>query len=263
MDIKRISTGIPGLDSLFEGGYIPGRSYLVTGDAGTGKTTTCMQFLASGLKEGAKAVYVTVDERPGEILQSAASLGWDLQGYVQNKSLVILDASPYFSGRAATKSEKGADLPKIVSDLANYAQRMGANRLVIDPVTPLMLAGDSPFQVQEQARMLIHLLQSQLSTTNLLTAHLPGQVVHNLSNGIEEFLAAGVLILKMNRLNDRFIRTLSIKKMRGTAVEPAEFEFQIVTGKGIVFASPALQAAEENSGPIRGFELYELPKQES
>jgi len=80
-EIKRVSTGIAGLDSLLQGGFLPGRSYLVTGDAGTGKTTACMQFLKSGLEQEEKAVYVTVDERPAEILQAADSLGWDVPSF--------------------------------------------------------------------------------------------------------------------------------------------------------------------------------------
>ena len=81
MDSQRISTGIIGLDGLLHGGYVRGRTYLVTGDTGTGKTITCLQFLSSALKRGEKAVYVTVDERPGEIVESAASFsfghGWN------------------------------------------------------------------------------------------------------------------------------------------------------------------------------------------
>jgi circadian clock protein KaiC len=147
--VKRVSTGIAGMDSLLQGGFLSGRSYLVSGDAGTGKTTACMQFLMAGLSQGEKAVYVTVDERPGEILQSAASLEWDLQSYVQEKSLVILDAAPYFSGRAGSATDKGLDLSKFVTDLAGYATRLEALRLVIDPVTPLILFGDSPSRVRK------------------------------------------------------------------------------------------------------------------
>src|ERR1051326_1366411 len=98
---KRVATGIEGLDPLTQNGFLPGKSYVVTGDAGTGKTTACLQFLLKGLTSGEKAVYVTVDERPTDLLDSAASLGWDLQPYVQEKNLVILDAAPYFSTRAA------------------------------------------------------------------------------------------------------------------------------------------------------------------
>jgi circadian clock protein KaiC len=261
--VRRISTGISGLDSLLQGGFLPNRSYLVTGDAGTGKTTACIQFLSSGLAQGEKAVYVTVDERPGEILQTAASLGWDLQKYVQEKSFAILDASPYFSGRAATAGDKGIDLPKIVSDLAAYAKKLEASRLAIDPITPLILSGDSAIRVQEHARTLIHLLQSSLSTTNLITSHLPAQASHHLTHGIEEFLAAGVLVLKVGENEDRPTRTLAVKKMRGTPVEPSQYPFSIVKDHGIVLLSPdktpIVATAEE--GSFQGLEFFQLPKQ--
>ena len=166
---------------------------------------------------------------------------------MQAKSFAILDASPYFSGRAGTVGEKGVDLPKIVSDLATYAKKLEATRLVIDPVTPLILAGDSPTRVQEHARMLIHLLQSNLATTNFITSHLPPRANNDPTNGIEEFLAAGVLILKVTQDNDRPVRTLSVKKMRGTAVEPNEYPFSIVKDHGIF-----LLGSDKKPIPSRG-----------
>jgi RecA/RadA recombinase len=58
MDPKRISTGVLGLDPLLNGGYIKGRIYLHTGEAGTGKTIACLQFLVNALRLGERAVYV-------------------------------------------------------------------------------------------------------------------------------------------------------------------------------------------------------------
>jgi circadian clock protein KaiC len=259
--IKRVSTGIASLDSLLQGGFLPARSYLVTGDAGTGKTTACLQFLKNGLEQGEKAVYVTVDERPTEILQSADSLGWNLQQHVQDKNLVLLDASPYFSGRAGGAGEKGIDLQKIIADLANYAKKLEAIRLVIDPITPLILSGESPNRVQEHARMLLHLLQSNLVTTNLITAHLATRAASDPTNGIEEFLAAGVLILKVSQNNGRLVRTMSVKKMRGTAVEPSEYPFNIVKDDGIVFLSHERKPIAPEEPSFQGLEFFQLPKE--
>ena len=56
MEPQRVSTGVPGLDSQLIGGFIKGRSYVVLGDAGTGKTTARLQFLLSGLKQGEKGL---------------------------------------------------------------------------------------------------------------------------------------------------------------------------------------------------------------
>src|ERR1051325_785742 len=128
---KRVATGIEGLDPLTQNGFLPGKSYVVTGDAGTGKTTACLQFLLKGLTSGEKAVYVTVDERPTDLLDSAASLGWDLQSFVQDKNLVILDAAPYFRPRGGRVREREVDVQRIVPALGSHITRMEAKRLAI------------------------------------------------------------------------------------------------------------------------------------
>ena len=79
-------TGIPGLDPLLEGGFPAGKSYLVTGEPGSGKSIFCLQYLLRGLVEGEKAVFVAVDEKPADIIDQAASLGWDLSQYVEKSS---------------------------------------------------------------------------------------------------------------------------------------------------------------------------------
>ena len=255
MESQRISTGIPELDALLRGGYVRGRTYVLAGDAGTGKTIACLQFLMGGLARGEKAVYVTVDERPGEIVDSAASFSWDLQSHIQEKSLVILDASPYFGARGA--ADKGIDPQKIVADLANYAKRLNATLLIIDPITPLILPTDPTGASQDQARSLMQLVQSQLNTTNLVTAHLPRGGA-SASGGVEEFLASGVLQLKVSEIDGKYRRALTIKKMRATAVDPDEHPFTLRAPDGIVL----LRRPETSAPPCEGgmFEYFQFGK---
>lgn len=232
MEKKRVSSGIPGLDPLIEGGFPEGKSYLITGESGTGKSIFCMQFMLKGLIEGEKAVYVAVDEKPSDILEEAASLGWDLLKYIERKNLLILDASPLFSARMGAGKEKEVDVQKTVGDLASYVKRMGASRVVIDPVGPLILSRDSSVRAQEHVRTLIHSLQDNMGTTNLLTSYaVPGATG---DGGVEEFLVAGVIILSIAMVQNRMVRTLLVRKMRGTAIDLMEYQFNIVKEKGIV-----------------------------
>ena len=263
MDLQRVSTGLADLDVLLHGGYLRGRTYLVTGDAGTGKTLACLQFLLSGLKRGEKAVYVTVDERPGEILESAASFSWDFQPHIQEKSLIILDASPYFGGRSGSATEKGIDPQKIVADLGNYARRLNATLLIIDPITPLILPNDATSPSQDQARSLVQLIQAQLTTTNLFTAHLTSSTGQSASAGIEQYLASGVLLLKNDGIDGKFKRTLTIKKMRGTPVEPADFPFSIVPKQGMVLANHSVREIPPVECRAPMFELFEPSRRQS
>ena len=67
MALSRISTGIPGLDPLIEGGFLENSVNLVTGETGTGKTIFCAQFLWDGLQKGDSGLYITLEERPEDI----------------------------------------------------------------------------------------------------------------------------------------------------------------------------------------------------
>ena len=239
MKQRRVATGIPGLDPLLEGGFPAGKSYLITGSSGTGKSIFCMQFLLKGLMDGEKAVYVAVDEKPRDILEHGASLGWELGKFIENKQLLILDASAYFTARVEPGREREVDVQKTVADLAAHVKRIEASRVVIDPVGPLMMLGASSTRVQEHARILVHSLQENLGSTNVLTAYSITNALGAAQSGVEEHLVEGVLVASVSRAQNRIVRTLSVRKMRGTAVDLMEYPFTIKKGKGIVL-SPLL-----------------------
>jgi circadian clock protein KaiC len=227
MSGKRIPTGVVELDALIEGGLKEGKSYLVVGEPGTGKSVLSLQFLVRGLMDKEKCLYVAIDERPADVIEQAASLGWDLAPFIESKEFLILDASAYFGARAGDTA-KGADVQRVTSDLNNYIARMGASRVVIDPVGPL-LNGRSA----DQSRLLIYALQGNPHTTNLLTTY----AADNHVRGPEEYLVAGTILLDMELVDGRYVRRLAIEKMRGTALSPARYEFDIVNNRGIVFKS--------------------------
>src|SRR3954466_13950779 len=77
---ERANTGIEGLDDILNGGLPDGHLYLLEGDPGTGKTTIALQFLLEGVKQGEKALYVTLSESKHELLGVAESHGWSLEG---------------------------------------------------------------------------------------------------------------------------------------------------------------------------------------
>lgn len=234
MKVERVSSGIPGLDALIEGGFPAGKTFLITGAPGSGKSVFCLQFLMAGLCYGEKAVYVAVDEKPADVLEQAASLGWSLSKHVEKKELLVLDAAPYFTSRVGGGTEKDVDIQKFVSDLTNYVKSMEAKRLVIDPAGPVILLRDTTSRIQDQVRRLVHMLQLQLRTTNLITCYPVPRVGEKSEYGVEEYLVAGVIYLQMIRANRRTARSLAIQKMRCTALEITEAPFTIVKEIGIV-----------------------------
>ena len=228
MNEKRVSTGIPELDTLLDGGFRRGKIYLVLGEPGTGKTIFALQFLYQALQDGEKALYVAIDEKPADLVEQATSLGWDLSGHIERKNLLILDASALIIARVSDISAKN-DLQKIIVELNNHIVKSGATRAVIDPVGPLIHAADSPSKVQDQARMLIAALQKNSDTTTLVTSQSLGRS----TRGIEEYLVAGTVVLELELANSRFVRTITIEKMRSTPLDPAQYLFRIVPQKGI------------------------------
>jgi len=227
---KRIPTGVPELDALIEGGLRAGKTYLIVGAPGTGKTVFGLQFLVSGLMEKEKGLYVAIDEKPADVIEQAASLGWDVTPFIESKEFLILDASAYFNARASDGQSRNIDVQRVITDLNNYIARMGASRVVIDPVGPLLFNRDSTSRVFDQTRMLFYGLQANTNTTNLLTTY----SIERSARGIEEYLVSGTFVLEMALSNSRFVRTLTIEKMRSTALAPAQYVFNIVQDRGIV-----------------------------
>jgi KaiC/GvpD/RAD55 family RecA-like ATPase len=224
MSGKRIPTGVPELDVLIEGGLREGKTYLVLGQPGTGKSILCLQFLVRGLMEKEKCLYVAIDEKPADVIDQATSLGWDLAPFIESKEFLILDASAYFGARAVDAA-KGVDVQRVTADLNTYIARMGATRVVIDPVGPLLTSRNA-----DQPRQLIYALQANTSTTNLLTTYSADKQLR----GVEEYLVAGTIVLDMELVDGRYKRKLTIEKMRSTALQPAQYPFSIVADRGIV-----------------------------
>jgi circadian clock protein KaiC len=230
MKPRRTATGIYELDLLIEGGLRRGKTYLVVGQPGTGKTVFGLQFLMHGLKEREKGLYVAIDEKPADVIEQAASLGWDLAPYIDSKDFLILDASAYFNTRVADDQGESIDVQRVLTDLNTYIHRLGASRLVIDPVGPLLFTNDATSRALDQARRLFYGLQANTRTTNLLTTY----AVERNVRGIEEYLVSGTFVLEMELVKSRFVRTLTIEKMRSTALEPAQYTFNIARERGIV-----------------------------
>jgi circadian clock protein KaiC len=234
LQTERVPTGIAGLDSVIEGGLPKGRSILITGEPGTGKTIFALQFLVEGLKRGEKGIYVTADESPVDVLEQAASLGWDLEARVEAKELAILNAGTYLSSLPAGGRERHVDVQKAVSDLASFVNQVGAKRMVLDPAGPFVLLRDSTTRIQDQTRLLIKLLRSSTQTTNVLTSYAVPRTGERSMHGIEEYLVAGAIVLEMVWNGEKLIRTLVIEKMRCTDVKPTQLEFDIVKQHGLV-----------------------------
>src|SRR5205807_2156466 len=88
-DVQKVSSGIPGLDDLIEGGFWPKSTVVILGSSGTGKSTFAIQFLMEGIEQGEQALYVTLEEPPEQIMREADLMGFDMRKYYE-KSLFFI-----------------------------------------------------------------------------------------------------------------------------------------------------------------------------
>lgn len=217
-----------------EGGFPKGRSILITGEPGTGKTIFALQYLLEGLRLGEKGIYVAADEGPSDVIEQAASLGWDLEQYISKKELAILNAGTYLSTLGGGGKERQIDIHKAIGDLAGFVNRLEAKRLVLDPAGPFVLLRDTAARIQDQTRLLMKMLRTSMATTNLLTSYAVPRTGERGMHGIEEYLVAGAIVLELVWKDGQLARSLIVEKMRCTDVKPVQHEFDILKQQGIV-----------------------------
>lgn len=226
-----VKTGIEGLDERI-GGLLKGRTYLVTGETGTGKTLFSLTFLIRGIEMGDPGIYLLVDEEYEDFVKGAHDFGWDLEKYIRSGQLQVLSLMPDFIERMRDKSAETVVM-SIVQGIQEHARRLGARRLVIDPVAPLIVKEQDVAWTREYIKSLIINIEKRIGTTSIIVSEVPTGSQSLSRFGVEEFLAAGVFVLGLERAGGGFVRTLFIRKMRWRPVPPEIYTFDIVKGKGV------------------------------
>jgi circadian clock protein KaiC len=218
-DFERIPSGIPGLDKLIEGGFVKGSTVLVTGAAGTGKTIFCTQYLMEGLKRGENCMFITLEEKPEDIINDVERFGWDLEKYVKDKKLILEYQDPF-------------QMTDITSPLLDKIKEHGIQRVVVDSTAVFEMYYKEPAEVRKQLFKLLAGLK-EIGTTSLLTSELPEESSTLAKFGVEEFIVDTVIILHFLGIGEENYNSLQIRKMRRTNHKKDVFPMEI-TDKGIV-----------------------------
>ena len=233
--MNKIKTGINDFDTIMDGGLPEGRSCLIAGEPGTGKTIFSLQFLLEGAKQGEHGVYISIDEKPEQIIENAKTLGWDLAPFLENKSIEFLDISKYFGSQNVLSEEFNFD--RIIDNIIDFIQKRSISRLIIDPLSPLIFSVQKHPNVARYIRQLVFRLEETGSYTTLMTSPIPVGSRLLSKNSVEEFISSGVIHLTCERQENRhYQRYLTVKKMRGTAIDLNEHKFIIQADSGITLS---------------------------
>lgn len=239
--IQKATTGIAGLDDILLGGVPAGRTTLISGGPGTGKTVVALQFLLEGIRLGEPGIFLTMEERAEGIRENAASLGWDLARYEEQGALFLFDA--WLDPQAVLSGS--FDLSALLAIIGGAAEAMGAKRIVIDALDMLMRVFDDPREARNQIYALHEWLANrQLTVILTAKAAATGEIIHPYD--FLDFMADCVIFLD-NRVTDQLsTRRLRVIKFRGSNFSRSENPY-IITDKGIRFI------------PMTGLELGHAP----
>jgi circadian clock protein KaiC len=244
IEVRKIRTTIEGFDDISHGGLPQGRTTLVSGTSGTGKTLFAIQFLYNGIVNfDEHAVFVTFEESPTDIIQNALSFGWNLQSLIDEGKLFILDASPDPEGQDITGD---FDLSALIERIQYAIRKYKASRVAIDSVTAIFQQYDAAGVVRREIFRLTARLK-QIGVTTVMTTERIDEYGAVARFGVEEFVSDNVVIVRNVLDGERRRRTLEILKLRGTSHMKGEYPFTI-TGDGInIFPLGAMRLTQKSS----------------
>ena len=242
--VQKIRTMIEGFDDISHGGLPVGRTTLVSGTSGTGKTLIAVQFLYNGISQfDEPGVFVTFEESPADIIKNAYSFGWNLQKLIDDGKLFILDASPDPEGQDVVGS---FDLSALIERIHYAIRKYKARRVSIDSVTAVFQQYDAASVVRREIFRLVARMK-QVGATTIMTTERVEEYGPIARFGVEEFVSDNVVILRNVLEGERRRRTAEILKLRGTTHMKGEYPFTI-TNQGIsIFPLGAMRLTQRSS----------------
>jgi circadian clock protein KaiC len=220
--IEKATTGIAGLDDLTGGGFPKGRTALVCGGAGCGKTLLSMTFLVRGATEfGEPGLFVSFEETDEDLAKNVASLGFNLADLIARRQLHI----DHVRVERSEIEETGEyDLEGLFVRLGYAIDMIGAKRVVLDTVEALFGGLSNTAILRSELRRLFNWLKEK-GVTSIVTAERGESTLTR--HGLEEYVSDCVIVLD-HRVNDQIsTRRLRVVKYRGSTHGTNEYPFLI------------------------------------
>jgi len=223
-ELMRVSSGVPGLDAMLGGGYIPQSAILVRGAPGTGKTTFGLQFVLDGARQGQAGLFVTFEEFPQSLYRDAASLGWNLAEAEASGALHLLFTSP----EVLLTSLAAPD-----SNLLRRIQQGDIRRVVVDSLTHFTRAVRDDHARRRAYHQVISAFRREGVTAVYLDEEGRADYTRQERGGLS-FIVDTLIMLRYLEIDSAIQRALLVLKMRGSAHDTTIHRYTIGSGGSAV-----------------------------
>jgi circadian clock protein KaiC len=235
---ERISTGIPRLDIMLGGkGFYRGSSMLVSGTAGTGKTSVALHLADATCRRGEKCLFLASEESKNQVIRNSRSIGIDLEKWVKKGLLRFHSSRPTFYG-----------LEMHLVSIHKIVNEMSPKVVIFDPISNLTSIG-STAEIQNMLMRLLDFLKSR-GTTSLCTSLTHGSGPIEMTDVWVSSIMDTWLLLRDNEYGGERTRMMYILKSRGMAHSNQVREF-IITDKGIDLINVYVGAGTVYTGVAR------------
>jgi circadian clock protein KaiC len=212
----RIDSGIPGLDSLMNGGIRSSEATVILGPSGAGKTIFGLRFITEGLQRGEQCLYVTFQDTTDQLIKMAAGFGWDLATALANGRLVV---------HHVPLGE--LDLDMLASHIRDDLADGPVHRVVIDSLAELVLASRETERFMAYARSLTGLIRAAGASLVITSETTTLGPTPEPAGGGVTFLFHNLIQLRYIELNSATGRAVNIVKMRNSNHDKNLYQFEI------------------------------------
>jgi len=220
----RLSSGIPGLDELINGGYFVGSTTVVAGISGVGKSVMGLQFIAEGARRGERSLMLSLDEQVEQIMRNAASIGIDLQGQIK-KDLVRVEYEPPQEIEVDVHFHHIEELVKefkpkrvLIDSLSTYGSALGTRGRLFRDFFHALVALMKEHQI---VAVYNHENPEMLGMNSMMGDFAMSSLVDN------------IVLMNWIELGDSFRLGMTIAKMRANPVNRVTHECEVIDGHGM------------------------------
>ena len=254
--LKKLETGVPGLDVLTLGGIPEGRATLIVGRSGTGKTVVGLQIASNLARKGVKTIFLAIEETPEDLEETGDSLGLGITDLVRQGQLIFADITRPMDGPTLVAGDY--DIYGLTHRIEALAKQHGARALVLDSASALFNPRPPEDVLRSHFFQLVYKLRA-FGLTSVIIAESPTDYGQLTTMGVEDYVCDVTLIIRNIIDGGRRRRSIEVNKYRRSAHYKGEYPCTVTTRGVAVFPldvkeRPGEEQVERYSSGVAGLD---------